>query len=254
MRTFILATGLAAVAAFPVLAQTGLSTTTTSATGTNGSTVTTSNSTGNGTTSATGTNGSTVTTSNTTTPNTAGNATTTSSAFAVQTLPPSSSGTGTSSATQGATPANVSTDTTATSNPGSAFRPGGPFSNDSGNRGLGLSPGQTSSGTLAGNSSAGIVNAGEPVVGVGATGTLVPEGNVSIIGTGPTGFAGTAVQQQAAPAAQSQTPLFDQVAREGHAKEQRRRARGEEPRIIGIAPRTDADLSWQMPDDKIIRY
>ena len=26
------------------------------------------------------------------------------------------------------------------------------------------------------------------------------------------------------------------------------------PRIIGIAPNTDADLSHQMPDDRIIRY
>jgi len=214
MRTLILATGLAAIAAIPALAQTGVSrittantgTTTTSATGTNGSTVTTSNTTTPSTTT------SNTTTSNTTTPNTVGNANTSSSAFNVQTLPPNSGGTGTSTGS-GATPANVTTDTTAASNAGPAFGPG-------------------------------------PV------GTLVPEGNVSIIGTGTTGFAGITVLQQPAPApaAQAQTPLFDQAAREGLAKEQRRRARGEEPRIIGIAPRTDADLSWQMPDDKIIRY
>jgi len=233
MRTLIIATGIAALAAFPALAQTGVSRITTANTGT----------------------ATTPTTGNATTAGTAGNATTTSSAFNVQTLPPTSDGTSTSSGAGGTGPAtNVTTDTTAASNPGSAFRPGGPFSNDSGNRALGLSPGQTSSGTLAGNSSTGIVNSGEPV-DVGTVGTLVPEGNVSIIGGGGnTGFAGSAVQQQAAPAAQTQTPLFDQVAREGLAREQRRRARGEEPRIFGIAPRTDADLSWQMPDDKIIRY
>ena len=50
------------------------------------------------------------------------------------------------------------------------------------------------------------------------------------------------------------TPIFDQAAREGRAKEARRRARGEEPRVYGIAPRTDRDLTWQMPDDPIIRY
>ncbi len=248
MRTLIIATGIAALAAFPALAQTGVSRTT-------GSTGTTTTISGNGTTtSATGTNGSTVTTSDTTTASTAGgNATSTSSAFNVQALPPSS-GTGTSSSVGGSGNAtNITTDPAAAANTRPAFGPGGAFSNDSGNRALGLSPGQTSSGTLAGNSSTGIVNASEPV-GSGTVGTLVPEGNVSIIGGGSTGFAGTAVQQQAAPSPQAQTPLFDQVAREGLAKGQRRRARGEEPRIIGIAPRTDADLSWQMPDDKIIRY
>lgn len=218
MRTLIIATGLAALAAFPAIAQTG-------------GRITTAN-TGTATTS------------------TAGNANATSSALAVQALPPSSGGTGTST---GATPTNVTTDLAAAANARPAFGPGGAFSNDSGNRALGQSPGQTSSGTLVGNSSAGIVNTGEPV-DAGLVGGLVPEGNVSIIGGGTTGFAGTAVQQQAAPAAPTPTPLLDQVAREGLAKEQRRRARGEEPRIIGIAPRTDADLSWQMPDDRIIRY
>ncbi len=231
MRTLIIATGIAALAAFPAIAQTG------------GSRITTAN-----------TSTPSSTTGSATTATTTGDANATSSAFAVQTLPPSSGGTGSPGGAGGnATPANVTTDTTAASNTRPAFGPGGAFSNDSGNRALGLSPGQTSSGTLAGNSSAGIVNAGAPV-DTGVVGTLVPEGNVSIIGGGTTGFAGSAVQQQVAPAAQTQTPLFDQVAREGLAREQRRRARGDEPRIIGIAPRTDADLSWQMPDDKIIRY
>jgi len=50
------------------------------------------------------------------------------------------------------------------------------------------------------------------------------------------------------------TPTFDQAAREGRAKENARRARGQEPRVYGIAPRTENDLTWQMPDDRIIRY
>lgn len=59
---------------------------------------------------------------------------------------------------------------------------------------------------------------------------------------------------QGADVAGPQTPLFDEVAREGLAREQRRRARGEEPRVYGIAPRTENDLTWQIPDDRIIRY
>jgi hypothetical protein len=90
----------------------------------------------------------------------------------------------------------------------------------------------------------------------GGVATIVPEGTVSVIGTGGagTGIPASAVQQQPAPASPTSTPLFDQVAREGLAKDQRRRARGEEPRIIGIAPRTENDLSHQLPDDRIIRY
>jgi len=38
------------------------------------------------------------------------------------------------------------------------------------------------------------------------------------------------------------------------ARDARRRAQVNEPRVIGIAPRTDRDLTWQMPDDPIIRY
>ena len=219
MRTLIIATGLAALAALPAIAQTG------------GSRITNTNS-GTATTSTTA------------------NATTTSSAFNVQALPSSPGGTDTSGV--GAA-TNVTTDLAAAANARPAFGPGGAFSNDSGNRALGQSVGQTSSGTLVGNSSPGIVNTGVPVE-AGLVGGPVPDGNVSIIGGGSTGFAGSTVQQPAAPAARTETPLFDQVAREGLAREQRRRARGEEPRIIGIAPRTEADLSWQMPDDRIIRY
>jgi hypothetical protein len=50
------------------------------------------------------------------------------------------------------------------------------------------------------------------------------------------------------------TPLFDLTARQGAEREARRRARGEEPRVYGIAPRTDRDLTHQMPDDPVIRY
>ena len=62
------------------------------------------------------------------------------------------------------------------------------------------------------------------------------------------------IQQPAQVQARAATPIFDEVAREGRAKERARRARGDEPRVIGIAPRTDVDRTHQMPDDPIIRY
>jgi len=60
--------------------------------------------------------------------------------------------------------------------------------------------------------------------------------------------------QGSASSATTSTPIFDQAAREGRAREARRRAQGNEPRVIGIAPNTNRDLTWQMPDDPIIRY
>lgn len=102
-------------------------------------------------------------------------------------------------------------------------------------------------------------NAGTPQTGAAAPGivTTVPD-NVSVIGTGNTTtpfVAPAPAAPQAAPTVTlSNTPLFDQAARDGRAKEERRRARGEEPRIYGIAPNTERDLTWQMPDDKVIRY
>ena len=44
------------------------------------------------------------------------------------------------------------------------------------------------------------------------------------------------------------------AARAGMAKALNRRAKGQAPRIIGIAPRTDVDRTDQMPDDPVIRY
>jgi hypothetical protein len=67
----------------------------------------------------------------------------------------------------------------------------------------------------------------------------------------PAPSAAANANQAAAPAP---TPLFELAARQGMAKEARRKARGEEPRVYGIAPRTDRDLTNQMPDDPIIRY
>jgi hypothetical protein len=61
-------------------------------------------------------------------------------------------------------------------------------------------------------------------------------------------------QQPQSTVTLTNTPTFNQAAREGRAREARRRAEGNEPRVIGIAPRTERDLTWQMPDDPIIRY
>jgi hypothetical protein len=130
---------------------------------------------------------------------------------------------------------NVTTDPNA-GTPPSSFTPGGPFDN--------TPSATTQPGTTQGTVAPGIV-------------TTVPD-NISVIGTGNTTtpfVAPAPAAPQAAPTVTlSNTPLFDQAAREGRAKEERRRARGEEPRVYGIAPNTDRDLTWQMPDDKVIRY
>jgi len=129
---------------------------------------------------------------------------------------------------------------------------------------LGRSPGQTSSGTAAGNSSSGIDAGSQNLGTVNPSGTnlgnteLVP--GVAVGGT--TGSAGTAGGANAngerivngASTATTPTPIFDLTARQGAEREARRRDRGEEPRVYGIAPRTDRDLTRQMPDDPIIRY
>lgn len=248
MRTLILALGFAAVAAGPALAQAGV---------TRGSAPVAP-------TSSTGT--ATSTTGTTTTPSAVNTGGDTNLA-----APPSSNTAGTSNVPPGgastAFGTNQTTDINA-STPGSPFGPGGSFSNDSGNTALGTSPGQSSSGTLAGNSSPGIgadstglnngfnndLNGGRAGNGVA---TVLPEGNVSVIGGGNgarvVGVPGAVSAQGTAPGATS-TPLFDQAAREGRAREARRRAQGNEPRIYGIAPNTERDLTWQMPDDRIIRY
>lgn len=49
-------------------------------------------------------------------------------------------------------------------------------------------------------------------------------------------------------------PLYDATTKAATARDLRRRAARQEPRIIGLAPRTNADLAYQMPDDRIIRY
>jgi hypothetical protein len=242
MRTLIVALGFAALAADPAWAQ-GVS-----RASDNGAAASAArNATTNAASSSTGTG--------TTAPSTAVGSEPNLTAPA-----PNPSGTGNATVPPGGVVTNTTTDPHAAT-PGSSFAPGGPFSNDSGNSALGTSAGQSSSGTLAGNSGQGI---GADSTGLGTNSlpgvaTIVPEGNVSVIG-GTTGGgmvagAGQQVQpQQVTIAGSTPTPLFDQAAREGRAKEARRRAAGNEPRIYGIAPNSERDLTWQMPDDKIIRY
>jgi hypothetical protein len=86
----------------------------------------------------------------------------------------------------------------------------------------------------------------------GTTGAVVLDGSTMQPPTG--NQQNVVIQQPAQPQARAATPIFDAVARDGLAKERARRARGQEPRIIGIAPRTDVDRTHQMPDDPIIRY
>lgn len=120
--------------------------------------------------------------------------------------------------------------------------------------------GNSSSGIDAGSQNLGTVNpAGAnvgntalvPGVTIGGTTGMVSGTGVNANGERIAGGSGSAV---AANTASTPTPIFELTAREGAAREARRRARGEEPRVYGIAPRTERDLTHQMPDDPIIRY
>ena len=255
MRSVILAASVAlALGSASAIAQTPR-VTPGNAVGTNGSTVTTSSSSGTTASSSTGT--------------------TTSSSLASEsqvTGPTNTAGSSTSNATSSSSDSTVgsgsafgtNTTTAVPTNSTPSFGPGGSFSNDSGNTALGTSPGQTSSGTAAGNSSSGL----------GAGSATLDPANTGVLGTGPAATnpdgttlgTGVNVVGERIPAqngaqqsfsiinAPTPTPTFDQAARDGRAKEQARKARGQEPRVYGIAPRTENDLTHQMPDDKIIRY
>ncbi|MDQ3024949.1 MAG: hypothetical protein M3R58_00380 [Pseudomonadota bacterium] len=87
----------------------------------------------------------------------------------------------------------------------------------------------------------------------GTTGAVVIPGDPSMAGN-PSQQT-IVIQQPAQPEVKTlSTPLLDQTTREAQARETRRRNAKQEPRIIGIAPNTDRDLTNQMPDDRIIRY
>ena len=87
-----------------------------------------------------------------------------------------------------------------------------------------------------------------------AAGTVAAEVPAEVIGGGYYG-GGTAVAlSPGLSAGTSDTPLLDQATINAERQDERRRASGEQPRIIGIAPRTNADRTDEMPDDPIIRY
>jgi hypothetical protein len=150
---------------------------------------------------------------------------------------------------------------------------------------LGTSPGQTSTGTAAGNSSAGIVDSGSALASgtvLGTTGTALAPGVVvgglattgGVVGNvdyGAMADAGNGVNangERVASAggfgnvttvgvtdtARAPTPTYDMVTRAATAREINRRAKGDTPRVYGIAPRTNNDRTDQMPDDPVIRY
>lgn len=151
----------------------------------------------------------------------------------------------------------------------SSFGPNSSFTNDSGNAELGTSPGQTSSGTAAGNAGAAL-DVGSATLGtngagqaanaatLGATpGIIVPDFVGGYLGGGPYGVAPVGASASTTVIASNPTaatPLLDQVTRNEERREARRRAEHREPRVIGIAPRTNADRTDEMPDDPIIRY
>jgi hypothetical protein len=146
---------------------------------------------------------------------------------------------------------------------------------------LGTSPGQTSTGTAAGNSSAGIVDTGAVLSNGFTPGTLAPGvivggvatsgGVVGNIDYGAMADAGSGVNANGErvasiggvgsstpvpfeATARTPTPTYDLATRAATARDLNRRARGETPRVYGIAPRTNNDRTDQMPDDPVIRY
>jgi hypothetical protein len=152
-----------------------------------------------------------------------------------------------------------------------SFGPDSPFVNNT-NPQVGLSPGQTSTGIAGGNEPSGLENSTTTgtftqngtgtLTGIAtpvAAGTVLPAGVVGgggYAGGGGTAVGGTAVaiSPGLAGSAGSATPLLDQATRNAARREEQRRATGNPPRIIGIAPRTNVDRTDEMPDDPIIRY
>jgi len=152
------------------------------------------------------------------------------------------------------------------------FAPGGTFATDNNNPELGTSPGQTSPGTAVGNEPSGLdvgtatldANGnfdGVPASALGA-GAVAP---VDVIGGVSGGYAGSAAPAMGGTAVAiapgrspatgaSATPLLDQATRNAEQRLARERATGRTPRVIGIAPNTNADRTDEMPDDPIIRY
>ena len=134
------------------------------------------------------------------------------------------------------------------------FGPGSTFANVN-------SAGQASPATAAGSST----GVGAESIGTTDNSVTNPNGLGSAF-IGPSEIAGGVVTlpapalMVAAPASSSDvsattsTPLLNAVTAQEVRKEQRQRASGSEPRVIGIAPRTNADRTDQMPDDPIIRY
>ena len=141
----------------------------------------------------------------------------------------------------------------------------------------GTAPGQTSAGTAAGNSSLGIVDANGALASGTTLNAFAPgvsgvggyAGGLAGIDYGAMSDAGSGVNANGERVAslggagstinitnnaRTPTPTFDMAARAGMAKELNRRARGQSPRVYGIAPRTNADRTDQMPDDPVIRY
>lgn len=129
--------------------------------------------------------------------------------------------------------------------PGS-FEPGGAFdtSGTTSGTGTGSTSGSGVSGATAVDANGNPVTSGVAVVP--GTGGVITDGAMQA------GTQANIVVQQ--PAAAPRTPLLDEAARTVQARDTRRRANGDSRKVEGIAPRTERDLTRQMPDDPVIRY
>ncbi len=116
---------------------------------------------------------------------------------------------------------------------------------DSGLSGSGTPAGTGSNNNNSLNSNTNRLNGFVP----GATGVSTSE-NGTTVNVNPSQAGSTVLTLPAS----TPTPLLNETARRAQAREENRRASGREPRVIGIAPRTNADKTDQMPDDRVIRY
>jgi hypothetical protein len=234
----------------PATATTGTTTATTGTTTATTGGASTTPATGGG---CTGTNGSTCTTSSGTTTSGASTTATSANSAPLNTINPAT----VSSSTPGATSTTGAAETGTAANASAAQGTNNAASlgTTNANGTIGNTTGTYTGPAVSPNNSGNMVgiipgNAGiNGIVPVDANGNPIgnPSGpNVVVqVPTNGATMGGTTIVA---------TPLLDQVTRNASARDTARRAKKQEPRIIGLAPRTDANKTDQIPDDKIIRY
>lgn len=104
------------------------------------------------------------------------------------------------------------------------------------------------------NLAPGVVLGGVATVPALDPGQQVDANGERVVSLGGVGSTRAVAVVPSAPQPSAQTPIYDMATRAATARDASRRARGDTPRIFGIAPRTENDRTDQIPDDRIIRY